>query len=145
MSSTDRATRSAGPPARLYFERAVGALGGITLVALGILFIASPDAMAALVELELTTPLARGDIRTVYGGLEVGLGLLQLGWLRSAEGVQRAIQLHLAVWGGLAGGRALGLLLSSAPLASGVGLFATELAGLALGVVAWLRLRRAAA
>ncbi len=126
----------------LLYGRCILVLGALTLITLGILFLVQTEAMASLIELELTTPLARGDIQTVYGGLELGLGLLPLFWLGKAEAVRRGLELHLAVWGGLAGGRAISLLCSEAPLQSGIGLFSTELVGLALGWSAWLVVRR---
>ena len=128
----------------LLLARVILGLGALTLAALGAAFLAAPDTMAALIELELATPLARSDVRAVYGGLELGLALLQLTWLRSAETVRRGVQLHLAIWGGLAFGRGIGLLCSEDPAASGIGLFGTELAGLGLGVVAWYAMRRSA-
>jgi len=128
----------------LLYARIVLALGAIVTAILGITFLAIPESMAELVELELGTPLARGDIQTVYGGLELGLAVLILCWLTTRDGVRRALQLHIALWGGLAGGRAISLITSQAPLEAGTGLFATELIGLALGWSAWLVVRRCA-
>ena len=107
----------------------------------GGLFLVHPDEMAAIVELSLDTPLARGDIRTVYGGLEIGIAALTLAWCARAATIRAATVLHLATWGGLAGGRAVSLALSADPAASGTGLFGLELIGVTLGVVALLALR----
>lgn len=126
----------------VWVARIIVALGALTTGTLGVLFLAMPDTMVSFVELTLTTPLARSDVRTVYGGLELGIAVLTLVWLVRPGGLHAAVMLHLAVWGGLAFGRAVGLALSDAPASAGVGLFAIEIVGLALGVVAWWSLRR---
>jgi hypothetical protein len=125
-----------------WLPRIVVALGAITTGTLGVLFLAMPEEMARIVELEPGTPLAVGDIRTVYGGLELGLALLGLGWLFRPGGLRSAVWLHIAIWGGLAGGRTLSIVLSSDPANAGTGLLAIELVGFCLGIAAWWSLRR---
>jgi len=124
--------------------RSVVILGAVTLCVLGVLFLYAPDDWAAVVDLQLTTPLARADIRAVYGGLELALGGVLLTWAFSAARLYSALELHMAIWAGLAGGRALGLTTAPAPLEAGAGLFATELIGLALAWSAWIVVRRCA-
>lgn len=53
-------------------------LGSLVLAAYGVWFLIAPDALARLVGLEFTSPNAPVEIRSFYGGLELGLAAFLL-------------------------------------------------------------------
>jgi len=63
------------PPA---FARLVLVLGGVVWGAIGLWALSDPDGMAATVDLRLRSDLARLEIRAMYGGFSLALGLLHL-------------------------------------------------------------------
>lgn len=54
---------------------AVLALNGLAFAGFGLAFAVRPDAMMALIDLNIPHEVARTDIRALYGGMELGLGL----------------------------------------------------------------------
>lgn len=117
-------------------------LCGAGFAAFGAAFLWQPAPLAARVDIHLTTPVALAEIRTVYGGLELGLGIflgassLHLPW-RRAGAVAALFSLAGAV-----SGRTIGILLSGPQPPITLMLLGTELSGLLLaGAALWL-LRR---
>lgn len=51
------------------------ALGALTFVGIGVWFVIDPSAVNAGGDLVFLTPHAENEIRAIYGGLELGLGL----------------------------------------------------------------------
>ena len=126
------------PPkvARLSLILSAVAFGGA-----GLAFLAAPGVFAPAVDLALPTPTARGDVRAVFGGLELGLGVFFALAARRAAWVRPGLVAQALAFGGLAAGRLLSLTLDGPPRVIGLALWAPELAGLALAL--WL-LRRGA-
>ena len=60
-------------------------LSGLAFALAGLAFLAAPAAMTGNVGVELTSVTADNDIRAVYGGLEIGLGIFFLVCLRRPE------------------------------------------------------------
>jgi len=90
--------------------KAVLILSGLVFLGFGIAFLADPEGLAKMAGLRFAQPRASAEIRAMYGGLQVGLGLFFLvashrtRWIRAALAVQ-ALTLF-----GLAGGRLIGMI-----------------------------------
>ena len=59
-------------------ERVVLGFGGATLAVYGVVFFIAPTMLAELVGLEFTNPNAAVEIRSFYGGLELGIAAFLL-------------------------------------------------------------------
>lgn len=76
-------------------------IAGLGFVAFGILFLCWPDMLMPNVGIQAADAQAQVEIRAMYGGLELGLGILLL----NCFGLDRqrfGLQLSLASYGGLA-------------------------------------------
>lgn len=84
-------------------------LNGLAFTGFGLAFLLIPDTMMTHIDLEIPTPMVRTDMRAIYGGLEIGLGLWLL--LACARPRLREAGLYSATLatGGLVCGRAYGL------------------------------------
>ncbi len=120
--------------------RTVLGLFGFVFVGVGIYFLCYPTAGADVVGIRLDTPMGRADLRAVYGGLDLAIGLLLL---RSAyrSDVLSGLRVQTYAFGGLLLGRALGQALDNPSDTLVARLFAIELCGLVSALVASRRLR----
>lgn len=84
----------------------------------GLVGLATPAALAALVEIQLLTPTARVDFGAMYGGLEAGLGVALGICARRRSWLQPGLIVAAVTLAGFAVARAAGLLLNegAAPL-----------------------------
>lgn len=122
------------------FVRWVLRLAAVPFVGLGLAFLLVPATMSPYVELGLDGPTADADVRAVYGGLQLGCGALLLVASSRPETQRIGVLALLCLYGGLAGARFVAYAVAGLPSTLGLALHAGELAGLALGAVAWLRL-----
>ena len=118
----------------MILPRAALILAGLIFLALGVAFLLAPAAMMASVDVALTTPLASGDVRAVYGGMQVASGVLLLLAARRADWVRPGLLAAAVLFAGLFAGRVLGLLLDGPPSPFGWLLAVAELGGLLLAV-----------
>ncbi len=120
--------------------RAILGLFGIVFVGVGLYYLGFPVAGADVVGIRLDTPMARADIRAVYGGLDLAIGLLLL---RSAYrgDVFVGLRVQAYAFAGLLLGRALGQMLDGPSDSLVVWLVAIELCGLVSAIAAGRRLR----
>jgi hypothetical protein len=88
-------------------------LTGLGFCGFGLAYAFWPGRMAALTDLPLPTPSARGDFMATYGGCQVGLGLFLLACARHAAWLTPGLWAGTAVLAGLGGARGLGILLGS--------------------------------
>jgi hypothetical protein len=95
--------------------RVVLMLSGAILLAIGVAFLLAPVAMMQSVEIAIASPLARGDVRAVYGGMEVALGALLLLAGQRSDRVRPGLFAAGVLFTGMASGRLLGVLLDGAP------------------------------
>jgi hypothetical protein len=58
--------------------RALVIVGGVILIAYGMVFLIAPQLLGRLVGLEFVRPDAYAEVRAFYGGLELGLGAFLL-------------------------------------------------------------------
>lgn len=84
-------------------------IAGLGFVAFGIVFLCWPDMVLPGLGIQTLQPQAQVEIRAMYGGLELGLGILLLSCF-SAERQRFGLQLSLASYGGLGTARLLSML-----------------------------------
>jgi tetrahydromethanopterin S-methyltransferase subunit F len=123
------------------WARIVVLTSALPFAAVGLAFLAAPEAMAPLVGLEPTNVTADNDLRAVYGGLSLGLAVFLLWCGLREDRLQAGVHAQVFTFGGLAGGRIVSLVLRGAPDAIGFALHAAEVAGLICGLVALFQLR----
>lgn len=84
---------------------------GVVFAGYGIYLCFDPSYLFELLELEESIP-GKVEVRAMYGGLQLGVGLLLLwGAQRPPIQQQMACAVMIACFGGLAGARAVGLLI----------------------------------
>jgi uncharacterized membrane protein len=93
--------------------RLILALAGLAFIGFGVAFLVSPEPMARFVDLELVTPTALTEVRAMYGGLEIGLGVFLLTALGRRDHVAMGLRVALFAFAGLALGRLVGLVVDS--------------------------------
>ena len=76
-------------------------LAGLGFTAFGILFLCWPDMLLPGIGIQALSAEAQVEIRAMYGGLELGLGILLLNCF-AADRQRFGLQLSLASYGGLA-------------------------------------------
>lgn len=86
------------------------ALGALTFVGIGVWYIIDPGAMNAGGDIVYLTPHAENEVRAIYGGLELGLGLFYVWSLFDRQRFKSALVV-------------LGLSIGCAGLARFVGMF----------------------
>lgn len=91
--------------------RLILALSGLAFLGFGVAFLVSPVAMAALVDLAAVTPTATTEVRAMYGGLEIGLGVALLTLVGRRDHVATGLRVALCAFAGMAAGRLSGLVL----------------------------------
>ncbi len=125
-------------------SRIVLAFDGVAYLALGLWLFADPTGGLAGVQVTALTPVGETELRAMYGGLEVGLGLFGLHAARNAALGVAALWANVYVLAGLAAARGAGVLLGGGDAPIMRALLAFELVSLAVNVWA-LRAARAAA
>lgn len=106
------------------------------LAGFGLAFLLLPDTTLGWAGLELTGVGARTELRTFYGGLELGLAAVLVACLRRPARHRDGLWLTLAIFAGLAGARLIGLAVDR-EFSTFIGLaLATELALAALATAA---------
>jgi hypothetical protein len=111
------------------YPRAVLTLSGIIVLAIGVAFLLAPTAMMQSVDIAIATPLARGDVRAIYGGMEIAVGALLLLASRRDDRVRPGLFAAAVLFTGMAAGRLLGVLLDGTPPPFGWFLLLLELSG----------------
>lgn len=124
------------------FSRAVLVGLALPFLGIGLVFLAAPNALAPQLGLALSGALADHDVRAVYGGLQIGVGLFLLRAGLTARAIAPALEAAALVYAGLAAARGVGWVVAGDPGPLGLALHAGETLGLALAVVA-LRARTA--
>lgn len=115
------------------------AVCGIAFLALGIVFLYDPTLVTKALKLPAPAAELRVELTAMYGGLEAGLGIFFLAAAAHTRWIRGALVAQIAVFGGLAGGRVVGIMLHGRPTTLFMVLLAVELGGLLLGLMAFHR------
>ncbi|MFZ9889682.1 MAG: DUF4345 family protein [Myxococcota bacterium] len=92
------------------FPRFVLLLAFGTFAFFGISFLVIPQTMAAVVDIHPASTTALSDVMAVYGGLEVAIALVLARYLTQKQRTAEGLWLAAVLFGGLGGGRLLGVL-----------------------------------
>jgi len=85
------------------------ALSLLVWIPYGLYLLFSPDALEAIAGVSATSAAGRTELRAMYGGLEIAIGLLCLAGLLRARIAQQVLATIALLCAGLAAGRAIGL------------------------------------
>lgn len=109
----------------------------------GLAFLLRPEAMTAVIGIELGGTVAVADVRAVYGGLELGVATFLVWAARRPATWRPALVGLVSLFGGLVLGRLASLALDGWPESPGLLLAGFELAGLVLAGAALARVPHA--
>jgi uncharacterized membrane protein len=125
--------------------RILTAVLGIGFVLIGLRYFVDPGALTVETDVAMPTTKAVMEVRTVYGGMFVGVGLTiaLLGWRRAT--LVPALWALVLISGCVALARVAAVALGQAPDALFAALLAVEVIGVALGLWALRGLRSGAA
>ncbi len=123
------------------FVRWVLAILAAVFLLLGLAFMFLPNMMVGAIDITAGSPKALADIRAVYGGLDLALGILLLiCFLRKEWATGLAIGTLTCTC--LFAGRLVGILIDGANDILTFGLIASEVLGAVLAAVAWFLARQ---
>ncbi|MCA9774713.1 MAG: DUF4345 family protein [Myxococcales bacterium] len=122
-------------PPQLTLGRLSVLLTALAYAGFGLAFTLAPGTLASYVEIGLPSTPAAVDFRAMYGGLELGVGIFLLYCAADRARVRVGLVAQIATLAGLAGVRAMGIFTAGSDVGLNPTLLATELAGLALGIV----------
>ena len=112
---------------------------GILWVLFGVLGLISPAVVGGGLGIELPTADAVTDVRAIYGGLQIGIGLYFFYCSRSAELIRPGLIALALIAAGFGVGRSFGILVDGAR--GGLIFFALTIEVIAFAL-AWISLRR---
>jgi hypothetical protein len=143
---------SGTPVSPATFARLVLVLTGLVWLAIGLWAMADPVALADSVDFELRSDLARLEVRAMYGGFSIALGVIHLLATTRAAWLLPALAASGISMVGLVSGRLLSVAVDGFPGPFAMVLIGSESVGIALiGLALWRMLvaaraaRRAAA
>ena len=90
--------------------RIILALVGIACALYGFFCLVSPQSVAGFTGMVLSDPSAVTEVRAMYGGLQLGLGLLFIGFALRKGSVQTGLLILIVLMGSLALARLFGLI-----------------------------------
>lgn len=108
---------------------------GLAFLVLGALFLIAPGALTATTQVALPTRVAVQEIRAVYGGFFLGVGLYLFLCAVRAAGLRQGLIALAVIMGGLTVGRVLGFLIDGPANAQLYVLTASEVVGVVLALV----------
>lgn len=118
------------------FGRIVLLLGAAGFGGFGFVFAVVPEILAAGIDLGISNPVARTDVRAVYGGLEIGVAVF-LFWCASAgHRVRYGLIAMTTCFGGVFAARLLGVVLDGTLDPLTLSLLAVEIGATVLGTIA---------
>jgi hypothetical protein len=95
----------------MIFARIVLALVALMHAAFGVAYMFWPIRMAAMTKMQLTAPIAVTEMRTFYGGLEIGLAIFLAFAIAREEWIVPGLALTALVYAGIVFARLLGMAL----------------------------------
>src|SRR5688572_22611312 len=110
-------------------------LAGLGFIGFGLAYALRPVRMAALTDLDLTSPTARADFVATYKGFQIGFDVFLLACARKDSWVEPGLWAAVAALSGFASLRTLATLLHRDRIRSSIWLdLGLEMFGLGLGV-----------
>lgn len=106
------------------FRKIVLLVTALFFVGFGLAFLFQPFSMMEMIGISLNNSTASSDIRAVYGGLEIGVGLSLLYFL--CKDIQAGLILGAFALAGFACGRLVGIVLDGSPSTMTLVLFGSE-------------------
>ncbi|MEM6819228.1 MAG: DUF4345 domain-containing protein [Pseudomonadota bacterium] len=122
------------------FAKVVLWVFSIITLAFGALSLVSPEAIANAIKVDPLTPGALTEIRSFYGGLELGLAAFWIAGAQRAELLKPALVSMVMIWGAVALSRIYGLVIDGGTASTLYVALASELAAAILAFVALSRL-----
>jgi hypothetical protein len=113
-------------------------------IAFGVAYAGWPAAMVRDVGVRLTSTAARIDLAATYGGMQLGIGAFLYYCALRPQRVRTGLVATLAILAGLAGTRAIGMIVTGEASATMWSLLAVEAIGVPLSIVGLVSLNRAA-
>ncbi len=124
----------------MVFPVAVLLFFGASFGAFGVWALLAPASLASLIHMTPDTPGALTEIRAFYGGLELGLAAFMIRAAFYRPWRSGALMALVAVAGGIAVGRIVGLFVDQSMSGTMLGALVWEATGALLGTLALLRL-----
>jgi len=132
-------TPSRAPLSPHNFARLVLVLVGSVWGSIGLWALANPQSLADAADFQLMSPTAFGEIRAMYGGLGVALGLVHIGAAVRQMWLKPALLTATALLIGLLTGRISGVVLDGFPTPTGLLLLFAEFVLVGLSAFALFR------
>ena len=85
-------------------------LNGLLFLGLGIAYLAAPAKMAGKTDFVLSTDVATVEIRAIYGGMEIAIGILLCICLLRPDWLVPGLVLTVVLYAGFVGGRIVGMI-----------------------------------
>ena len=113
------------------------AVNAVTFLAFGVAFLVAPVELAGNAELGVATPTARAEVRTIFGGFEVGLAAFLFACLARPDRVATGLLCSALTMTGFALARGASALLDGPVAPVMYWLLAAEVGGIAMSLVGW--------
>ena len=113
-----------------WWIRAIVLVNAFVFVDFGLAFLAAPEGLTRLLDIELHSASALADLRAVYGGLCLAVGVCMLAGLRNTAWLAPTLFLVMLTSGGLAFGRVYSMIVSGMPGLPVLGFLGTEVGSL---------------
>jgi hypothetical protein len=120
------------------FAKLVLCLSAANFLAAGLFALVLPAANASIIQIQLGGVISSSDLRAVYGGLRIGIGLF-FAWAVSTGHWRPGLIAAVAVFGGNVLGRLVSLLADGVPETPGLLLLGFEVIAVVLVGIALMR------
>jgi hypothetical protein len=110
---------------------------GLGFVAFGVAYLVDPHGMMELVGLQLTTATAAADVRAIYGGLQLAVGVFLLACARRDDWMLPGLLATSYVFSFVAGARIVGIARDRATDGVTLGALAVEISCAVIGAFAY--------
>lgn len=120
----------------MIFPRFSLGVTGLLFIGLGVAFLLDPHGMADVIGVRADRPRQVVELRAMYGGFELGLGIFFLIAIGRTRWIRAALAAQTLGFLGLAGGRLVGMMFDGWDRLN-LGFFAIELTGALMGAVAF--------
>lgn len=120
------------------FARLILVLAALMFAGLGVYLLKEPGKLDEWIGLRATTAESLTELRALYGGLEIGLGLFLLLCALRQPWISAGCACLVFVCGGIAIARVIGFFIDASFNNMMLGFLATEIVFAVLGAIAWV-------